>query len=74
MTSLKSRFEYHRVFVGLFVPKKGWKATKIKTTSVASALSYAWNNTLMDYVNKLQLSIPKRINAVLAAKGKHTEY
>ena len=35
-------------------------------------LQNAWNNIPMDYINKLQLSIPKRINAVLAAKGGHT--
>ena len=28
----------------------------------------AWNDIPMDYINKLQLSIPKGINAILAAK------
>ena len=29
MSSSKSKLEYHRVFVGLIEPKKGWKATQI---------------------------------------------
>ena len=73
MAASKSRFEYHWVFVRLFRPKKGWKATSIKRISVASPQD-AWNNIPKDYIQKLQLSIPKRINVILAAEGGPTEY
>ena len=37
-------------------------------------LQDAWNNIPMDYIDKGQFNIPKRINAVLSPNGSHTEY
>ena len=51
--------------------RKVEKQTKLKEHQW-QVLQDAWNNIPMDYINKLQLSIPKRMNAVLAAKGGHT--
>ena len=52
------------------------KATKQPKSNghLCQFLQDAWDNILLDYINKLQLSISKRINAVLAAKGRHTKY
>ena len=38
---------------------------------LCQVLQDGWNNKLMDYINKLQISITKRINAVLPSKGGH---
>ena len=54
-----------------------WKRLKSKIKSkehLWQVLQDTWNNIPMDYINELQLSITKRIKAVLAAKGAHTEY
>ena len=52
--------------MGLFGPKKGLKATKIKRFSVAS-IQDAWNDIPMDYI-KSKFSILKRITVFLAVK------
>ena len=68
MASSKSRFEYHWVFVELLGPKKGQKE------HLWLVFQDAWNNIVMDYINEIKLSIPKRIKAVFTTKSWHTEY
>ena len=53
--------------------RKAEKQPKLKEY-LWQVLQDAWNNTPMDYIYKLQLSILKRINAVQAVKGRHSEY
>lgn len=50
------------------------KTNASNKTNYFKALQHAWNQIDMDYIKKLIESMPRRLEAVLKAKGGHTKY
>ena len=63
----------HRVCLGLHEETEGFEEAYIQE-DLWLVLQDVWNNLPAEFLQKLCASVPRRIDAVLKAKGGHTKY